>query len=226
MKTCRPPRKRRGPDRAGHGPWTERDSERLTIDDFAVDERTGMVGCCPAGHLPLSCADDEQTSKTKLEMAAEPASNVRFGNSARSSTPTKDAMSWSTPTRSRLADRRGNKKPSLQATVRHAVGDRVDQQRSEEPPGAGKLRLAVGGASFVWSGTSWLAGTYCEPQLRRSSRVGSRADSKNTEKERNFVPLGRLLVLSSRDQLDIAGTFFDVLYGYRPTLSSDLFRPA
>jgi Transposase DDE domain len=44
--------------------------QALTLDDFAVDERTGIVGACPAGHEPLSCTYDEQTGKTKLEMAA------------------------------------------------------------------------------------------------------------------------------------------------------------
>ena len=48
----------------------EGNAEALTVDDFAVDERTGIVGACPAGHQPLSCTYDEQTGKTKLEMAA------------------------------------------------------------------------------------------------------------------------------------------------------------
>jgi Transposase DDE domain len=48
----------------------ERNDQTLTIDDFAIDERTGIVECCPAGHQPLSCTRDEQTGKTKLEMAA------------------------------------------------------------------------------------------------------------------------------------------------------------
>ena len=60
----------------GRGP--ERDNESLTIDDFAVDERTGIVECCPAGHLPLSCTRDEQTGKTKLEMAAAACVECRF----------------------------------------------------------------------------------------------------------------------------------------------------
>jgi Transposase DDE domain len=48
----------------------ESDAEALTIDDFAIDERTGMVDACPAGHEPLSCTRDEQTGKTKVEMPA------------------------------------------------------------------------------------------------------------------------------------------------------------
>ncbi len=52
----------------------------LTIDDFAVDERTGMVGACPAGHQPLSCSYDEQTTKTKLEMPAGACAACPFRN--------------------------------------------------------------------------------------------------------------------------------------------------
>jgi DDE family transposase len=49
----------------------ESSDEALTIDDFAVDERTGTVETCPAGHEPLSCTRDEQTGKTKVEMPAD-----------------------------------------------------------------------------------------------------------------------------------------------------------
>lgn len=57
------------------GPITGRDPQTdatavLTIDDFAVDERTGVVEACPAGHAPLSCVRDQEAGKTKLEMAA------------------------------------------------------------------------------------------------------------------------------------------------------------
>ena len=48
----------------------EGNDDALTVDDFAVDERTGIIGACPAGHEPLSCTYDEQTGKTKLEMSA------------------------------------------------------------------------------------------------------------------------------------------------------------
>jgi Transposase DDE domain len=52
------------------GRATEGNAESLTVDDFAIDERTGIVEACPAGHQPLSCSRDEGTGKTKVEMAA------------------------------------------------------------------------------------------------------------------------------------------------------------
>jgi len=58
----------------------ESEAEALTVDDFAVDERTGIVGACPAGHQPLSCTRDEQTGKTKLEMAAGACAACQFRN--------------------------------------------------------------------------------------------------------------------------------------------------
>ena len=44
--------------------------EPLTIDDFAVDERTGEVTACPAGRIPLQTIHDRQTGTTTIEMSA------------------------------------------------------------------------------------------------------------------------------------------------------------
>ena len=45
-------------------------SRRYTGTPAGVDERTGIVDTCPAGYQPLSCTRDEETGKTKVEMAA------------------------------------------------------------------------------------------------------------------------------------------------------------
>src|SRR3954469_25861054 len=44
--------------------------EALTVDDFAWDERTGVVDACPAGHRPTSSARDAATTMTRVEMPA------------------------------------------------------------------------------------------------------------------------------------------------------------
>jgi hypothetical protein len=44
-------------------------AEKLTIDDFAVDERTGQVESCPAGRIPLEVVYDAATSTTTIHMA-------------------------------------------------------------------------------------------------------------------------------------------------------------
>jgi Transposase DDE domain len=45
-------------------------NEVLTVDDFAVDERTGAVEACPTGHQPLSWSLDAQTATIHVEMPA------------------------------------------------------------------------------------------------------------------------------------------------------------
>jgi hypothetical protein len=42
---------------------------KLTIDDFAVDERTGKVETCPAGRVPLQVVRDETTCTTTIHMS-------------------------------------------------------------------------------------------------------------------------------------------------------------
>jgi hypothetical protein len=43
----------------------------LTIDDFAVDERTGKVETCPAGRVPLQVVYDPVTTTTTIHLSAE-----------------------------------------------------------------------------------------------------------------------------------------------------------
>jgi hypothetical protein len=55
------------------GPTTEaeKDPARLTIDDFAHDERTGKVGACPTGRVPLQTVHDAANDTTTVHMSAE-----------------------------------------------------------------------------------------------------------------------------------------------------------
>src|ERR1019366_10651854 len=53
---------------------TDADGEvvaKLTIDDFAVDERTGRAEACPAGRIPLQVVCDEETSTTTIHTSPE-----------------------------------------------------------------------------------------------------------------------------------------------------------
>src|SRR3954470_15808212 len=62
----------RGVDLVGPVPGRapEVDPEALSVDDFAWDERTGLIDACPAGHEPTSCSYDAETARTRLEMPA------------------------------------------------------------------------------------------------------------------------------------------------------------
>jgi hypothetical protein len=51
------------------GPTANAAEAKLTIDDFAVDERTGRVEACPAGRLPLQVVNDEATTTTTIHMS-------------------------------------------------------------------------------------------------------------------------------------------------------------
>jgi hypothetical protein len=63
----------RGVDLVGPIPGREPASDpgALTVDDFAVDERTGQVEACPSGQVPLVVERDAAAGTTRIEMAAE-----------------------------------------------------------------------------------------------------------------------------------------------------------
>jgi Transposase DDE domain len=54
--------------------------EKLTIDDFSVDERTGKVGACPSGRMPLIVLYEQgpNKDKTTIEMRPEDCESCPF----------------------------------------------------------------------------------------------------------------------------------------------------
>ena len=50
----------------------------LTMDDFAIDERTGEVTSCPAGRVPLQMLTDAETDEITIEMNAADCSACPF----------------------------------------------------------------------------------------------------------------------------------------------------
>jgi len=52
--------------------------ERLTIDDFDIDEQSEQIRCCPAGHRPESSLYDEQTEKTTTVMPESACGRCEF----------------------------------------------------------------------------------------------------------------------------------------------------
>src|SRR3954453_17931360 len=70
----------RGVDLIGPVPGRapESTAEALTADDFAVDERTGVVDACPAGHRPTSSSRDAEAAKTRVEMPASACAGCPF----------------------------------------------------------------------------------------------------------------------------------------------------
>lgn len=70
----------RGVDLVGPIPGREpaRDAEALTVDDFAVDERTGQVEACPSGQVPLMVERDAAAGTTRIEMPASACAGCPF----------------------------------------------------------------------------------------------------------------------------------------------------
>jgi Transposase DDE domain len=62
------------------GRTPEVDPLALSIDDFALDERTGEITACPAGHKPLAVEHDEATETTRVVMSAENCQGCPFFN--------------------------------------------------------------------------------------------------------------------------------------------------
>lgn len=60
------------------GPTPVGGRDALTVDDFALDERTGQVEACPAGHTPLVVVRDEEAGTTHVEMDASACAGCPF----------------------------------------------------------------------------------------------------------------------------------------------------
>jgi Transposase DDE domain len=58
----------------------ESDPDALTLDDFAMDERTGRVEACPQGHVPLVVERDAEAGTTRIEMPPEVCGGCPFRN--------------------------------------------------------------------------------------------------------------------------------------------------
>jgi hypothetical protein len=73
----------RGVELVGPIPGREPASDpgALTLDDFAVDERTGRVEACPQGHTPLVVERNEEAGTTRIEMAAAACEGCPFRTS-------------------------------------------------------------------------------------------------------------------------------------------------
>jgi len=140
------------------GPITGRDpestAETLTIDDFAVDERTGIVEACPAGHQPLSCSRDEQTGKTTVEMAARACVGCPFRNQCPivNTNDGRYVLKY-TDQKRRLAERRREQETDV-FKERYAMRSGVESTNSglKNRLDLGKLRVRGRGSVFrvVW----------------------------------------------------------------------------
>ena len=115
----------------------EIDPAALTLDDFAVDERTGRVEACPQGHTPLVVERDEEAGTTRIEMAPEVCGGCPFRNACpihkTRGRPLHLGFHRQGPSPGWAAA--GTRDPGVYGAVRATLGHRVDQQRLEESAG-------------------------------------------------------------------------------------------
>jgi Transposase DDE domain len=81
--------------------------EPLTIDDFAVDERTGKPTACPSGRIPLRTTHDPKTGTTTIEMPTGTCTSCPFREACPMQTKPDGRSTLSyTDKQRRLAERR------------------------------------------------------------------------------------------------------------------------
>ena len=129
-----------GPEPAG--PSSDNALSPLTIDDFAVDERTGKVTACPTGRVPLETIRDAKAGTTTIEMRATDCANCPF----RTACPIKKKadryrLSYTDKQR-RLEERRQEEKTDV-FKERYAKRSGIESSNSgvKRRLGFGKLRV-------------------------------------------------------------------------------------
>jgi hypothetical protein len=122
----------------------------LTVDDFALDERTGRVEACPRGQGPLVARRDEAAGTTHVEMPASACAGCPF----RASCPIEDArggrytLDFSDKDH-RLAGRRREQETEV-FTRRYAKRAGIESTNSglKNRLGLGRLRVRGRGSVF------------------------------------------------------------------------------
>jgi hypothetical protein len=142
----------RGVDLVGPVPGRapEVDPEALSVDDFAWDERTGLIDACPAGHEPTSCSYDAETARTRLEMPASACSECPFRKQCpiKSKNDGKFTLDFSDKER-RLAGRRVEEATEV-FKERYAPRSGIESTNSglKNRLGLGRLRVRGRGSVF------------------------------------------------------------------------------
>jgi Transposase DDE domain len=141
----------RGVDLVGPVPGRapEADALALTVDDFALDERTGTIDACPAGHRPISCARDPATATTRVEMPASACAGCPFWKQCpiKSTRDGKFTLEFTDKDR-RLAGRRVEEETAVFAE-RYAPRSGIESTNSGLKNRLGLGRLSVRGVKGV-----------------------------------------------------------------------------
>lgn len=132
------------------GPAPVSGRNALTLDDFAVDERTGQVEACPQGHTPLVVVRDESAGTTHLEMDASHCAGCPFRTSCPIH-PTKDGgytLDFSDKDHRLAGRRREHDTPVFAERYAKRAGIESTNSGLKNRLGLGRLRVRGRGSVF------------------------------------------------------------------------------
>jgi hypothetical protein len=182
----------------GRGP--EPDSGALSVDDFACDERTGVIDSCPAGHAPTSFSYDAATATTRLEMPTSACASCLF----RKQCPIKKTRTGTytlefTDKDRRLAGRRVEEQTDVFKS-RYAIRSGIESTNSglKNRLGLGHLRVRGRGSVFrmiVHKITGW---NVLRAATSEKLRARVRAEVARTLKSSGFGRTRRIGVVVLR----------------------------
>ena len=119
--------------------------EKLTIDDFSVDERTGKVAACPSGRIPLNVLYNQGTNadKTTIEMKPEDCARCPFREACPVRKTKKDKYKVEyTPKQRRQEERRREEDtPAFRERYARRSGLESTNSGLKRKHGLGKLRV-------------------------------------------------------------------------------------
>ena len=119
--------------------------EKLTIDDFSVDERTGKVAACPSGRIPLNVLYNQgaNADKTTIEMKPEDCVSCPFREACPVRKTKKDKYKVEyTPKQRRQEERRREEDtPAFRERYARRSGLESTNSGLKRKHGLGKLRV-------------------------------------------------------------------------------------
>jgi hypothetical protein len=118
-------------------------ADHLTSDDFAIDERTGKVEACPAGHVPTQTHSNAEAQTTTIHMPAEACENCPFRQPCPIDEPKPGTFTFKYTDKQRRLDARRCEQQTPVFQERYAKRSGIESTNSglKRRLGLGKLRV-------------------------------------------------------------------------------------
>jgi hypothetical protein len=123
--------------------WVKDAAAPLNTDDFAIDERSGKVEACPAGHAPTEVHYDADKKTTSIYMAAEVCQNCPFRGPCPIKESKPGAFTLEYTDKERRLDARRHEQQTRVFRERYAPRSGIESTNSglKRRLGLGKLRV-------------------------------------------------------------------------------------